>query len=237
MKITAAIWALLPATLQPSFKVNPANADEYDNGEEEVTGLKSALQKEKEEKANIKGKLDGFETAKLAEIEAARKKALEDARSTGDFKAVEDDYKRRIKELETANAQAAKERETAIREAAVEKQVDELAKMFVSPAIARTFVKSRLTAEIVDGSPIVRVLDAAGKASAASVEDFKKEMLTNPDLKASLVASKGTGGAGTPIANGGAGASDSKFDAANADAKSMIARLEAKGVIAGADDD
>lgn len=238
MKISKATYEALPEELKKAFtKVD--GSDEYDNGEESATGLKTALQKEKEEAAKLKGKLDQFETAKAAEIEAARKKAVEEARTKGDFKTVEDDYKRRIKELEEANRKAATERENAIKAEAVNKQVDELAKMFVSPALAKSFIKSRLTAELVDGSPIVRVLDKDGKASAASVEDLKKEYLTDSELKSSLVASKGSGGgSGLPPVSGGAGSGDNatnKFDAANASPKDMIARLEAKGI--GSEDD
>lgn len=241
MKIDKATFALLPALLQATFKPNPANADEYDNGEESAGGLKTALQKEKEEKAAIKAKLDAADAAKASEIEAARKAAVEEARTKGDFKTVEDDYKRRIKELEDANKKAAKDREDGIKADAVNKQVDELAKLFVSPALAKSFIKTRLTAELVDGAPIVRVLDANGKPSAASVEDLKKEYLTTPDLKSSLVASRGTGGgSGVLNAGGGSGANDdasNKFDAANASPKDMIARLEAKGAISSEDDD
>lgn len=239
MKISKATYEALPEELKKAFtKVD--GSDEYDNGEESATGLKTALQKEKEEKAAIKAKLDAADAAKASEIEAAKKKALEEAREKGDFKAVEDDYKARIKALEDANKKAAKEREDAIKGEAVNKHVDELAKMFVSPALAKSFIKSRLTAELVDGEPIVRVLDKDGKASAASVEDLKKEYLTDSELKSSLVASKGSGGgSGLPNAGGGSGAVDdasNKFDAANASPKDMIARLEAKGAIGSEDD-
>jgi hypothetical protein len=240
MKIDKATFALLPALLQASFKPNPANAEEYDNGEEAVDGLKSALQKEKDEAANIKKKLSEFESAKLVEIEAARKKALEEARSTGDFAKIEKDYQERIKALEDANKKAAAEREASIRNEAVEKHVDELAKLFVSPSLAKPFIKSRLTAELVDGSPIVRVLGKDGKPSAASFKDLEKEYLTDSELKSSLIASKGSGGgSGLPTTGGGSGVVDdaNKFDAASADPKSMIARLEAKGLTVDGEDD
>ena len=62
MKITKAIWDALPAgPLKDAFKPEAANPDSYDNGEEAVDGLKSALQKEKDESANIKKKLALFE--------------------------------------------------------------------------------------------------------------------------------------------------------------------------------
>lgn len=241
MKITHAVWKLLPADVQASFTKVGTGADdvsEFDNGEENAAGLKTALEKEKETVRTQGKKLSDFETAKAAEIEAERKKAVEEARTKGDFKTVEDDYKRRIKELEDANKRAAKDAEERIKTDAINKHVEDLSKLFTSPVLAKSFIKQRLTAEIVDGEAIVRVLGKDGKASAASVEDLKKEYLTDGDLKGSLVASKGSGGGSTqtPSGGGSTGASDDKFDAANADPKSMIARLEAKG-IGGGDDD
>lgn len=240
MKITKAVWALLPATLQTSFIVNPANAEEYDNGEEDAGGLKTALAKEKEENAKVKGKLDGFETAKAQEIEAARKKAVEDARANGDFKAVEDDYKRRLKELEDANKKSVKDAEDRTRNDALNAAAGEVAKMFTTPKAMQDYVAKRLTVDLVDGKAIVRVKDKDGNASGLSLEDLKKEYLTDAELKPSIAASKGSGGgSGLPTASGGAGAGtdDNKFDAASAAPKDMIARLESKGFGSDGDDD
>jgi hypothetical protein len=238
MKINKETYDALPASLKASFNVNPANPDEYDNGEESATGLKTALQKEKEEAAGIKAKLATFEAEKAKEIEAARKKALEDARSTGDFAAIEKDYQRQLKEAKDALAAKEAEATERLKQDAVNKEIEGLAKMFVSPALAKTFIKERLTAEIVEGQPIVRVLSKDGKASALSVEDLKKEFLTDGELKSSLIATKGAGGgSGAPTAGGGSGAVvDDKFDAANAKPADLIARLEAKGVVGGEED-
>ena len=238
MKINKTVYDALPAELKAAFKQVGAT-DEFDNGEENVAGLKSALQKEKEEAAGIKSKLAGFEAEKTKEIEAARKKALEEARTTGDFAAIEKDYQRQLKELRDANAKAAQEAETRVKTDAISKQVEDVAKMFVSPTLAKSFIQSRLTAELVDGQPIVRVLGKDGKASAASIEDLKKEYLTDKELKSSLVASRASGGGsgGVPTNSGSGVTTDTnnKFDAVNADPKSMVAHLEAKGI--GADDE
>jgi hypothetical protein len=205
MKLTKAIWDSLPAgPVKDAFKPNPANAEEYDNGEEAVSGLKSALEKEREQNAERGKKLAEFETEKTKEIEAARKKALEDARTSGDFKAIEDDYKRQLSELRESVESSKKESENRIKQDAVDKHAAELAKMFVSPALATPAIKSRLTVELdAEGKPIVRVLDKEGKASAASVEDLRKEFLTTPELKASIVASQGSGGGATDTSGGG----------------------------------
>ena len=47
MKINKATFALMPADFQAAFTVNPANADEYDNGVENAPALKTALDAEK----------------------------------------------------------------------------------------------------------------------------------------------------------------------------------------------
>jgi len=230
MKITKTDYEALPASLKAAF-TKIEGSEDYHNGEEDAAGLKAALKAEKEEKAGVKAKLDGFEVAKAKELEETRKKALADARNSGDIKAVEDDYKRQINELKAANEQAAKDVEERTKGEVVSKHVENIAKMFVSPALAKAFIKSRLTAELVDGQPIVRVLGKDGKASALSVEDLKKEYLTDGELKSSLVASRASGGgSGHAPTNGGTGVDNDKFDAAKASPKELVARLEAKGI-------
>lgn len=239
MKLTKAVWALLPAEVQATFKPNPANAEEYDNGEEAVDGLKTALEKEKAERAAQGKKLAEYDEAKKKEIEAERKKALEEARTSGDFAKIEADYQRQLKELKAANEKAEKDRLAQVEKEAINNAAGELAKMFVSPSLATPAIRARLKAEIVEGKAIIRVLDKDGNASAASVEDLKKEFLTDKELKGSIVASKGSGGGSTVPTTGGGSTvdDDSKFDAATASPKDMVARLKAKGIDSEGDDD
>jgi hypothetical protein len=242
MKLTYSVWKLLPADVQTSFvKVGTAadDASEFDNGEENAAGLKSALTKEKEESAKVKAKLDAADAVKLQEIEAARKKAVEEARSTGDFAAVEADYKRRIKDLEDGQKKAAKETEDRTKADALNAAAEDVAKMFTVPKAMKAFVSGRLSVDLVDGKPIIRVKDKDGNASGLSLDDLKKEYLTDKELKPSIAASKGTGGgSGVPTVSGGAGTeTDAKFDAASAAPKDMIARLESKGFGSEGDDD
>lgn len=239
MKLTKAIWALLPAEVQATFKPNPANAEEYDNGEEAVDGLKTALEKEKAERAAQGKKLAEYDEAKKKEIEAERKKALDEARTSGDFAKIEADYQRQIKELKADNEKKEKDRLAQVEKEAINNAAGELAKMFVSPSLATPAIRARLKAEIVEGKAIIRVLDKDGNASAASVEDLKKEFLTDKELKGSIVASKGSGGGSTVPTTGGGSTvgEDDKFDAATASGKDMVARLKAKGIDSESDDD
>lgn len=211
MKLTKAIWDALPAgPVKDAFKPTAANPEEYDNGEENAPALKAALEREKEVATERGRKLAEYDTAKAAEIETARKKALEDARSTGDFKTIEDDYKKKIADLEKQTREAAEATATRTKADAIDKEANELAKSFVSPTLALPAIRARLSADLVDGVAIVRVLGVDGKASAASVADLKTEYLTNPEYKDSIRASGGSGGGATPPAGGG-GATPTKL--------------------------
>ncbi|MGL6008152.1 MAG: hypothetical protein ACRC1D_01725, partial [Culicoidibacterales bacterium] len=179
MKINKATFDLLPKEMQSAFTVNQSNADEYDNGEEHVSGLKTALEKEKLEKAEYGKKLSEFEALKIAEIEAARKKALEEARSSGDFKIIEDDYKNRLKQMENNFNELKESQNKSLIESEISKAVDELSKIFVAPSFAKEAIRTRLNAEMIDGKVIVRVLDKQKKASSLNIEDLRKEFLTD----------------------------------------------------------
>lgn len=230
MKITAAIFALLPAATQAAFKQTPGNADEYDNGEENAAGLKTALDKEKEDSKAAKERLTAFEAAESAKIEAARKKAVEEARSTGDFATIEKDYQAKMKALEEKVAAADNQRNADMTNAAIDAAANELAKDFVSPSLALPAIKQRLKAEIVDGKAIVRVLDKTGNASASGITELRNEFLTTPELKASLIASKGGGGGSEHSPGGGgseSGAGEKGFNPVTAKAKDLVAHIKA----------
>lgn len=245
MKLTWAVLKLIPEASRGAFKQVDAtkkaddDATEYDNGEEDAGALANALKAEKEEKAKIKAKLDAADAAKASEIEAAKKKALEDARANGDFAAIEKDYKDRLAAMEKEKKDMAKAAEDRKKSDALDKAADEVANMFTVPKAMKAFVRERLSVDLVEGEPIVRVLKD-GKASGLSLADLKNEYLTDKDLKGSIAASKASGGGsgGAPPSGGsGGGNNDKPFDAATADPKSMIAHLEAKGAVKAEGDD
>ena len=63
-------------------------------------------------------------------------------------------------------------------------------------------IKARLDLEIADGVPITRVLDAAGKPSALSLDDLKKEFVDNKSYAAIIKASDANGGGAGPSSDG-----------------------------------
>jgi len=67
------------------------------------------------------------------------------------------------------------------------------------PSLMAESIKQRLTTEIVDGKRVTRVLDAAGKPSALTIEELQKEIVANPTFAPIIVGSKASGSG----ANGG----------------------------------
>lgn len=69
------------------------------------------------------------------------------------------------------------------------------------PALLVPHVRGRLKLEEVNGQLSVTVLDSEGKPSAASLDDLRKELLSNKNFAPILIGSKASGGG----ANGGSG--------------------------------
>lgn len=70
-----------------------------------------------------------------------------------------------------------------------------------APSLLIPHIRGRLKLDEVDGELTVAIVDIAGKPSAATLEDLKKEMLQNKTFAPILIGSKASGGG----ANGGSG--------------------------------
>lgn len=69
-------------------------------------------------------------------------------------------------------------------------------------------IQSRLTVEIKDGAPSVRVLDLQGKPTALTIDELKQEFISNKAFAPLIAASKATGGGASTTNNSGSGATD-----------------------------
>lgn len=238
MKLTKAVWALLPATLQANFKpVIPdgkteADAEEYDNGEEDAGALKRSLEAEREEKKRIAQERDALKGKDDDAARKAREDAEKKARESGDVAALEKSWKEKQKADEKAHKEALAAREREIARLALDTQVDSLAGNFTVPSAMKAAIRDRLSVEFdAEGKTVIRVKDATGAPSASTVEDFKKELLANPEYKGIIKASQGSGGGATPPGHGGGGgATPTKIDPNKASPSELVAHLKAKGV-------
>jgi hypothetical protein len=155
--------------------------------------------KEAKERADLLAK-------ELAEIRSKLEEGdMTDKRKKGDIEALEKSWKEKadsaVKAEQDKNERLKKQMETLLVGNVAQSLASEL---FTVPEAMIDFVQKRLKAEFDGDTPATRVLDASGQPSAATIDDFKKELLANPKLAGILVASKASGGdAGNGGGSGG----------------------------------
>jgi hypothetical protein len=161
---------------------------------------------------------EGVKTAK-AEVERLKTELHERLKGKvpqGDLEALEKSYQAKIADAEKAGATLADGLRGSLRSVLVEKEAQRLAtKLAVDADAAETLtelLQKRLAVEIgTDGRATTRVLDSAGKLSAATLDDYEKEILATKRYAGLLLASKASGG-GASGSSGASGASPGKVD-------------------------
>lgn len=149
-------------------------------------------------------------SAKAREAEEAAAKAAEEAaKKSGDVETLEKSWADKFGRFQEESAAEKAAMVGTIEKLTVGSQATALAaEMAVqgSASVLERIVRDRLKVEMTEEGPKVRVLDASGQISAASIADLKSELTADPALAPIIAASKGSGG-GAPKPNGGAGAS------------------------------
>lgn len=145
--------------------------------------------------ADMQARLGTIDAEKAAEAEKARQAALELAKKNGDFKTIEEDYKRQIAELNGKIDGFGKQRRDDFLNAQIDKLAAELGGKEYA-ALFKPALQQRIAVEGGEdgGEFIARVLKD-GKPSAMSVNDLIGEFRENPTYKPVCVApaSSGTG--------------------------------------------
>lgn len=132
--------------------------------------------------------------------DAAVKAAEEAARKSGDFEAMDNSHKARFAKLE-ADTKAASDANLAVindlTAGAARKDIAASMALKGSEGIFEQIIASRIGVEMRDGKPITVVMDRSGKPSAATLDEFKKELSEDAALKPLLAGSQGSGGGST----------------------------------------
>lgn len=168
---------------------------------EDLEGLKRKNQEFMEEAKVAKRKAKELE-------EQARQKEEENARKNGNIEALERSWQEKLTKREAELLEQSKALESQVYQLTVGQTASTLAnELAVSgcSSVLLPHITGRLQVETVDGQVKVRVLDAQGKPSAATVDDLKKEFRDNPAFKPLIAASHASGG-GANGANSGGGA-------------------------------
>ncbi len=138
----------------------------------------------------------------------ARQKEEENARKNGNIEALERSWQEKLTKREAELLEQSKALESQVYQLTVGQTASTLANELAvsgSSNVLLPHITGRLQVETVDGQVKVRVLDAQGKPSAATIDDLKKEFRDNPAFKPLIAASHASGG-GANGANSGGGA-------------------------------
>ncbi|WP_248739497.1 hypothetical protein [Pseudomonas sp. MWU12-2029] len=169
--------------------------------QEDVSGLKAKVDELLGEKKLAEKK------AREAE-EAARLEREEAARKSGNVEEIDRSWSEKYNRLETEkNTLLEQERATLsgqIRDLTVGRTATDIASALAVQGSAKALlphIERRLSVEQRDGKPVVVVLDAQGKLSAATLDELKAEIANDaafaPLIAGSKASGGGAGGAGT----------------------------------------
>ncbi len=180
------------------------------DGYEDTTGLKA------QRDALLNEKKEAQRKAKEAE-EAAKAAAEEAARKSGDVSALEKSWQEKLAATESNYKNLNESLTKQIHGLTVGQTATKLAAELAisgSADVLLPHIQSRLTVEIKDGAPSVRVLDLQGKPTALTIDELKQEFISNKAFAPLIAASKATGG-GASSGGGGAAKTMTKnqFDA------------------------
>lgn len=189
---------------------------------EDVSGLKAKVDELLGEKKLAEKK------AREAE-EAARLEREEAARKSGNVEELErswtEKFTRREAEL---NGMLEQERGTLsgqIRDLTVGRTATDIASALAVQGSAKALlphIERRLSVEQRDGKPVVVVLDAQGKLSAATLDELKAEIANDAAFAPLIAGSKASGG-GAGGAGGGGGAPKGKIGGTKEERTAAIA--------------
>ncbi|MBT9158777.1 MAG: hypothetical protein DDT26_00024 [Dehalococcoidia bacterium] len=209
LTLSAAAHAALPEAQQPLYTKDEATGQfRLDLDPEDipdVTGLKKKNQE----------LLDEKKAEQRRREDAERERAKKD----GDIAALETSWQTRLQAetgaLKTAHDHLAAQLEAlTVGRAAVE-LATELAVVTNGVSSSKALlphIERRLRMEAApDGTPKVRVLDAAGKLSALTLEQLKEEFRADPVFAPLIQASKASGGGADGHKNSGGGGASKKF--------------------------
>lgn len=187
-KLTTAEYDALSDALKGEYK---QDGDSYVLDVEDDPAFSSL----KEEKRRLKEQLDAAQAEKTAREEAERLAREEAAKSKGDVDALEKSWKEKYERDLKTEQDKATAANAALQTAFVDSTAQALAQeISLVPTLMVDLIKRRLRVEIVEGAPITRVVDAAGRPSALSVTDLKKEFVDNPEFAAIIKGSNANGG-------------------------------------------
>ncbi|PAW51660.1 MULTISPECIES: hypothetical protein [Pseudomonas fluorescens group] len=173
---------------------------------EDVSGLKNQL-------TTLLNEAKEAKRLKREAEEQAQRDREEAARKSGNVEELEqswsEKYNRREAELTGTLESERATLQGQIRDLTVGRTATEIATTLAIPGSAKALlphIERRLSVEQRDGKPTVVVLDAAGKLSAATLDELKAEFTNDPAFGPLIAGSKASGGGAGGAGKGGGAA-------------------------------
>jgi hypothetical protein len=186
-------------------------------GVEDTAELRRAHEREKADRKAAQKRIADMEAAQAAKDEELRKAALIAAEKTGDMeafkKSFQEKYDKDLGEMSTKMKSEVDWRDAALRRRAEDEEAMKIAASICMPGTAEVLlphIKKRLRADLHEGDYVTTVLDAQGKASAATLADLSKEFQANKMFAGLLLGSMASGGGSGGGKGGGATAVNGK---------------------------
>jgi hypothetical protein len=196
------------ADKEVGFKLN---IEPGSGGVDDPAELRRAHEREKTERKAAQKKLKEMEDAQSVKDEEIRKANEENAKKTGNIDALnaswQQKYDRDLAAKEAEYKPALTSMEADLTREMIDRHATSLAASIALPGsedVLFPHVRNRLRIETRDGKRVTVVVDKEGKASAATMEDLKKEFVADTRFAPLLVGSRANGGGSGGGGGGGA---------------------------------
>ena len=210
MKITKAQFDAFPKELQKHFKQVEGDEDNFDNGEEEATSLKTARDRERDAAKKLREDKVALET-RITELEDQVEEGAGSKHSKDEeVQRVKDKAARDLAKVKL-DAQTKTDKLMAqLRKTHVDNVAQQIAtEISTVPDLMKSEIARMLAVNLDGDEPSTEVLGPDGKPTARTLQELKQDFLSNPKFAAILVGSKGSG-SGAGGGGGGGGAFDIK---------------------------
>jgi len=177
--------------------------------DDEVGGLKSALQKERSNAKTAAKEAERFKN-EVSELRTERDELLDSSGTDAERQRIKDSYDRKIesakRDHERENEQLSgrlKSRDTMIERLTADNRAEAMASRLAvdndSRPILKKLIRERLRVTIDDEAedPTLVILDSKGKETELKIEDLETEILADKTFARLVTDTKGGGGGGT----------------------------------------
>ena len=169
------------------YKINAENDDSA------AVAEKARADEAERKLTELQSTVSGLTTQVATLTEEQNNKKNEKNKKDGKFDEIEADLKNQITAAKNETAQVKTDLENRLKDAIKARHAEAIASSFTVPDLVLPVIMSLLDVDITDGKNKVTVMKD-GKATAQTLEDFKKELLAKPEYKSIVKASEASGG-------------------------------------------